>query len=257
MSCDARPNSLRVWQRAPAARVRLIAWPWCGAGASVYRKLARQMSDRIELAAVQLPGREDRYHEAAARSMTAAVEQVLPSLVAPDHRATVFFGHSMGAVLAWETAREWAERSGGGPALLIVSGHAVPTGPRADATRWHQADDSALMKNIAGLGGTPDVVLRDASLMRALLPALRADYAVLETHAPAQRPHLRCPIVACAGVDDPVVDIAGLKRWSTLTSGASSLHRWPGGHFYLIDQVGELARTMAHWIDLHVRLTKP
>ena len=97
--------------------------------------------------------------------------------------------------------------------------------------------------------------MRDTALMRTLLPALRADYAVLETHRPAPQPALDCPIVACAGVDDPVVDAVGLQRWAELTAGASSICRWPGGHFYLIDQTADLAQNIADWITLHVRLT--
>lgn len=200
---------------------------------------------------MQLPGREDRYGEPPLRRMEAMVQASITALAGHDDRPLVFFGHSMGAVLAGEAAHAWRGSSGREPALLIASGHGAPALPQADAARWHTADETALLRNIAGLGGTPAAVLDDPGLWQMLLPTLRADYEALETHIHVARPPLRCPLVACAGSDDTVVSAEGLQRWAGFTSGPFETQLWPGGHFYLVDRAAELARQIARWIDRH------
>jgi pyochelin biosynthesis protein PchC len=253
-SCPATarwPAALRIWRPSPAARMRLVCWPWCGAGASVYRKLAHALPENLELVAMQLPGREERYGEGLIRRMDAIVSENLDAIDAlrsADDRPIAFFGHSMGSIVASEVAFASREHFGWMPSLLVLSGHGVPGSTRLDSTRWHDADDDALIANIGRLGGTPPAVLQDSGLMRTLLPVLRADYEALETHRPAARDPLQCPIVACAGMADEVADSAALARWSSATTGAFLVDGFDGGHFYLVDAVRELAARLTSWV---------
>jgi surfactin synthase thioesterase subunit len=256
-STAGRPAALKIWRPSPTASVRLVCWPWCGAGASVYRKLAHALPESLELVAIQLPGREDRYGETLARCMDLIVADNLAALLAAasfDGRPTVFFGHSMGAIVAGEVAFAMREHASASPKMLVLSGHGAPVTPRPDSPMWHDADNDALLANLSSLGGTPPAVLRDSGMMKTLLPVLRADYEALETHRPVTRPPLRCPIVACAGAADTLADAAALGRWASSTTGVFSIETFDGGHFYLVDEVTELAARLAVWINRAVRV---
>src|SRR5688500_4817828 len=121
VSASRRP-SLRRFGGARQRLMRVVAFPWCGAGASVYRKLAPHLPDHVELLAVQLPGREDRYDERRLVRMQDVVEEVIGDVINLLDRPVVLFGHSMGALVAYEVARALRERVGCEPASLIVSG---------------------------------------------------------------------------------------------------------------------------------------
>jgi surfactin synthase thioesterase subunit len=248
-----RRGSLRNWSGGPEPLARLVCFGWCGAGASAYRRLAPGLPGHIELLAVQLPGREELFGEPRLRRMEQVVEHVLPDIAGLSDRPLFLFGHSMGALVAFEMALALKARLGREPQGLIVSGHTPPR-PAGEAVRgnggprWHEADDAAFLGHLGRLGGTPPEVLNDAGLMRSLLPVLRADYEVLETYRPsADAPMLSCPLIACAGVDDKDVAPEGLAQWRSRSTGRFTENRFPGGHFYLCAQPGVLTRCLADW----------
>src|SRR6185503_1192248 len=109
---SSRRTSLRHMGGSPRPLLRLVAIPWCGAGASVYRRLAPSLPDHVDLLAVQLPGREDRYSERRLRRMDQIVEDVIGDVIAAFDRPLVLFGHSMGALVAYEIALALRERTG-------------------------------------------------------------------------------------------------------------------------------------------------
>jgi surfactin synthase thioesterase subunit len=235
--------------------MRLVAIPWCGAGASVYRRLAPSLPDHIDLLAVQLPGREDRYGEIRLRRMEQIVEEVIGDVIAAFDRPLVLFGHSMGALVAYEIALALRERTGREPAALIVSGHGAPHCAETTRRCWHTADEAAFLENIRALGGTPDELLDDLPMMRAFMPMLRADYEVVETYRPHARPALSCPLVVCAGDEDREVSFETMQAWLRYTTGAGSLHWFTGDHFYLSSQPEALTHRLREWIAPAARLT--
>lgn len=249
-----RRGCLRNWGGSPEPLVRLVCFGWCGAGASAYRRLAPGLPGHIELLAVQLPGREERFGEPRLRRMEQVVDHVFPDIAALFDRPLFLFGHSMGALVAFELALALKTRLGREPQGLIVSGH-MPPGAAGEPARggggkrrWHEADDAAFIANLHRLGGTPPEVLNDTGLMRSLLPVLRADYEVLETYSPlVEAPVLSCPLTACAGVDDKEVGPEGLAQWRSRSTGRFTENWFPGGHFYLCAQPGMLTRCLADW----------
>jgi surfactin synthase thioesterase subunit len=245
----AVPRSyLRSFTRRPRPLIRLVCFPWCGAGASVYRKFAALLPEFVELHAVQLPGREDLFAEKKVRRMSELLDLLYPDMLAVMDLPVVFFGHSMGAVVAHEMAMRLRERIHREPAGLIVSGHRAPHLRLPDATRWHQADTQSLLGNLELLGGTPASILKDRALMKTYLPILQADYEVLETHRHEPRPPLSIPLIACAGVDDREVTFDGMFAWQTYTSKGFLLHWFNGDHFYLNDDPAHLAAQLATWL---------
>ncbi|GAB3579657.1 alpha/beta fold hydrolase [Amycolatopsis endophytica] len=179
--------------------------------------------------AVQYPGREDRITEAGqedARTTAAAVADALAGLA---ERPTILFGHSLGALIAYETARTLG---GHAPAHLVVSGRRAP----ADEVGGdlHRQDDDALVDELDRLGGVGTELLRDPAVRPVFLPSIRADFRVAETYRHRHGPPLTCPVTAVIGTEDTEVDAVQAGRWAETTRGPFTLHTLPGGHFYLL-----------------------
>jgi len=168
-------------------------------------------------------------------------------------RPFAFFGHSMGALIAFELTR-WLRRSGGlSPELLIVSGHQSPPRPNKLPPIHHLGREDF----IAGLRRfkfTPEPVLQNAELLELLLPALRADFSLYERYQFAEEEPLGCPLVALGALHDELVDQEDLEAWREHTSASFSAHMFPGDHFYLYTAQESVLRTVSE--ELMLRLAE-
>lgn len=263
LTSNARPPGYAALRRLggrPQPLARLVMFPWCGAGASVYRKIGRLLPEHVEVFAVQLPGREDRFRDTMHLRMADVVAEVLSEVLRLCDRPLYFFGHSMGAVVAYETALALRRCIGHEPDALIVSGHAAPTGRKLHRQPWHTSDETQLLANIRRMGGTPPELLKDPWTMQMILRIMKADYEVLETHVPQPHPPLRCPLVACAGVDDREISVEGMQAWAQRSSGPHKLHWFDGDHFYLAAEPQTFAQKLQQWLNpavLHALGTPP
>lgn len=217
----------------PHARVRLFCLPNAGVGGSVYRLWASAMPETIEVQAVQLPGRETRFREPALRRIPAVVDGLCAALAGRLDRPFAFFGHSMGAVVASEVARALHARGAAQPSHLFVSAYRPPHLPALHPPIHTLSDAEFIAEIQRRYGGIPAAVLQEADLMALLLPGLRADIEALETHLPAARPPLTCPIAVFGGDRDGVTPLAHLEAWRGETTGPVRVRVFSGGHFYL------------------------
>ena len=160
-------------------------------------------------------------------------------------RPYALFGHSMGALLAFELCRFIRRGEAALPVRLFVSGHQAPHYP--EKGRVHLPDE-ALTEEIRCLNGTPREVLENRELMQLLLPTIRADFAVCETYTCHEEPPLACPLTAFGGADDPQVSEAQLAEWCDYTSAAFSLRTFSGDHFFLHARQGEVLAAIAEEI---------
>ncbi|MFG2910080.1 thioesterase II family protein [Kitasatospora sp. NPDC048286] len=228
-------SSLRRFSPRSRARVRLVCFPHAGGAATAYRLWALDAPWDVEVCAVQYPGRGDRFDEEPEATMDGLVSGLAADLLRERSPvATVLFGHSMGASVAYETARRLA-RLGLGPAALLVSGQPAPQLSRAGAL--HDAPDGELLADLGRLEGTSRDVLEDQALLAALLPAIRSDYRVIETYRPEAGVRLRIPVTVIRAADDPEVTAAEAAGWREVTDGPCDQLVFPaGGHFYLHEQ---------------------
>jgi surfactin synthase thioesterase subunit len=219
----------------PDAAARLFCFPHAGGGAAVYAPWARALRDRpIEIAAAQLPGRDDRLREPACADLDCIVDGLADAIEPLADRPYAFFGHSLGALVAFELARRLRDRRAGGPAHLFVSGAHAPQIPRDTPPLRFIDGDAAFLEAVAATyGGVPKIVLEQAELRVALVPALRADLALTETYTYRDAPPLTCPIAAYGGASDPFVSEARLAGWREHTTGEFSCRLFAGHHFYL------------------------
>jgi pyochelin biosynthetic protein PchC len=223
---------IRGYRRVPGG-VSLFCFPHAGGAASYFHPWSASLAPGIEVLAVQYPGREDRAVEPCVTNIPDLADQIHAALRPSLPRTFAFFGHSMGAILAFEVARRIAREEGRGPAHLFVSGRSAP--PRHRHQNLHLAGNPALIAELRSLGGTDPRILQDSEVLELIMPAVLADYTASETYRFAPGDPLSCDITAMTGDHDLMVTAGDAAGWSAHTTGAFNLRVYPGGHFYLDD----------------------
>ncbi|MEW2355933.1 alpha/beta fold hydrolase [Spirillospora sp. NPDC029432] len=236
----------RCVETRPWASMRLFCLPHAGGSAVFYRGWARELGPAVEMHTVQYPGRADRMSDPFVTDAAQLARLIAGAMAPLLDRPAALFGHSMGAVLAYEVARLLEER-GTPPAHLFVSG-ARPPHDRGDE-RIADRDDDGLVAALADLGGTDAEVLEDEELRELVLPYVRNDFALIENYEHRPEPPLNVPVTAFVGDADSHVDPATAAGWSAATgAGPVPVKVWEGGHFYLVEKrsevIAEILRTL-------------
>nr|WP_068929118.1 alpha/beta fold hydrolase [Planobispora rosea] len=228
---------VRCFHPSADAQVRLICFPHAGGSASFYFPLSRALPPWIEVLALQYPGRQDRRHEQPIGNLRELADHVSRELTPWLDLPVAFFGHSLGATLAFEVALRLQQREQP-PSSLFVSGRRAPSRFRDE--RVHLADDQALLAQLANLDGTAPQLLGDEEALRMVLPALRGDYRAAETYRYWPGPRLTCPIHALTGDDDAMATLDEVSAWSEHTSAGFEMKVYGGGHFFLVDHATQI-----------------
>ncbi|WET82284.1 alpha/beta fold hydrolase [Amycolatopsis sp. QT-25] len=226
-------QDLRHWTRcfhpAPSAETRLIAFPHAGGSASAFRPLSAALSPTVEVHTAQFPGRQDRMGEPVIADLHVLSERLV-DVVAALPKPFALFGHSMGAIVAFEVARR-LETRGLVPAALFVSARRGPDVRKE--TSHHLAEDDTFLQEVSKLGGTDASIFDDPDIRALALPALRGDYKAVETYRYRPGTDVSCPVVAFAGNADPVLEIPDVENWREHTTGSFEMEVFEGGHFFL------------------------
>lgn len=252
---DSRISSTGQWitdegrAEGPEAPWQLFCFAHAGGGPSFFRPWQATLAPEIAIRPVLLPGRERRLDESPFRHVAQLIEPLCAALEPHLNRPYALFGHSMGAVVAYEAARRFSDGSAAGPACLLVSGRRAP-GLAGHRRRLSGLPDDEFLAEVARLNGTPPEVLGEPELLAMLLPALRADFELAETYQPLPGGRLRCPVVAYLSVSDPDVDQAAMLGWQDVTTGEFTMRVFSGDHFYLkggrADVVNAVRADMRH-----------
>jgi surfactin synthase thioesterase subunit len=214
--------------RAP---LRLLCFAHAGGGAAFFHGWRQALLPDIDVCPVILPGREARLRERPHTRTTDLVPILTAALEPFLDRPYALFGHSMGAMLAYETARVLDSGPLRPPLCLIASGRRAPQLPARRAPLY-ALPEPAFLHAVTQLGGMPEEVLDQPDVFRLFLPALRADFELNETYEHTPGPPLRCPVSALVGDTDPEVGVEEMAAWRPTTSGAFTLRVFRGGHFY-------------------------
>lgn len=220
-------------------KIRIFCFHHAGGCASFFNEWSDSFSDKYLIVPVQLPGREGRFSEALIHSLESLVDLLWQEIRPHLQQPYIFFGHSMGARIAYELAKRSASVGVSEPECLIVSGTRAPQF-LIDKVE-HSLPDDELILSLGKRGGTADEILAHSELMNLLLPVIRADYELIEK-APMDRKRrtLSCPILAYGGLSDEGVKVGHLEGWKEKTSGMFKIKRFTGGHFYLNASKNEL-----------------
>ncbi len=230
------------WRSSANPAIRLFCFPYAGGGAQIYRIWQKYLPPDLEVCPVQLPGRESRIGEAPLTNLNSLVKTLADVLAPLFDQPFAFFGHSMGAVIAFELAHLLKFRNFK-PQRLFVSGHRAPHLPNEFAPIYQLPEDK-FVNEVRRLNGTPEEVLAHPELMQLLIPLLRADFEMVQTYKYLPLPPLDCSITALGGTEDSGVTREHLADWRIHTTADFNLQMFSGDHFYLRSRQTEILRLL-------------
>jgi medium-chain acyl-[acyl-carrier-protein] hydrolase len=217
---------------SPQARLRLFCFPYAGGGVSIFRAWSDGLPADVEVCPIQLPGRGTRLMEPPFTRLSPLIQALAEALFPLLDIPFAFFGHSLGALISFELARQLRRERAVEPVRLFISADRAPQIPNRDPA-IHSLPEREFLVELCRLNGTPRKVLEDDELRQIMLPLLRADFAVYETYGYSTEPPLNCPISAFGGLQDHRVNRGDLEAWREQTSISFSLRMFPGDHFFL------------------------
>ncbi|MGG3571972.1 thioesterase domain-containing protein [Bacillus gobiensis] len=238
----------------PEARMRLFCFSYAGGGANVYKTWNKYLPDDLELASIELPGRGRRITEPSIRHKDILVETlkkaILPYL---EEKPFCFFGHSMGALIAYELIQSLNKSEGLLPRHFFPSAHRAPHLQRSTNKTTYNLPDDALIQRLRELDGTPETVLNNKELLNIVLPIMRADLQICETYQySADNKVLSVPITAFAGKGDRSVAVESIDAWSSLTSRSFDCIKMEGNHFFIHQHEQVIVQKIAETLELSV-----
>lgn len=229
----------------PKAELRLFCFPYAGSGAVVYRTWPNDLPAEIEMCAVQLPGRENRFREAPMSELTEVVRALAQALQPRLNLPFAFWGHSLGGLICYELAHFLRTEYGREPVRLFISARRAPHLPEPLAPIHALPNDEFIAQMQQRYGGIPQAILQAPDLLNAMLPMLRADFALFENYVHETRAPLHCPLTVFGGEHDRIVERRDLEAWREHTSGNFVLHILEGDHFFLRSAQASLTREIS------------
>ncbi len=230
------------------AKLRLFCFPYAGSNASIYRTWASHLPADVDVCPIQLPGRGSRFKEPPFTHLSPLIQTLIRVLTPYLDIPFAFFGHSMGALISFELARECRRRHITGLQHLFVSGRGAPHLPDPNP-HLAQLPDTEFIEKLRHYKGTPENVLQSEELMALFFPILRADFAVCETYVYWEGAPLSCPITAFGGFQDQTVRTDTVLAWRRQTETIFKHYLFPGDHFFLHSNQEALWQSLAQELE--------
>lgn len=226
-----------------ATKLRLFCFPYAGGSTAIFNTWGKYFPESVQICPVHLPGRGTRFLESPIAQFSLLINSIVKEIGTFLDKPFAFFGHSLGALVAFEITHQLRCNYSVQPAHLIVSGC---TAPRCKTERkvLSKLPDRELLSALRQLNGTPHELLENEELMILLLPSLRADFALYESYQYQSRTPLACPLTVLGGALDREVDWQQLALWKMETTNTFSLHQLPGDHFFLHSDKSALLRLL-------------
>lgn len=214
------------------AKLRLFCFPYAGGTANIFHAWQASLPSTIEVCPVHLPGRGKRLREMPFTHYQPLVQALAEGLRPYLDKPFVLFGHSLGAMLSFELARQLHRMQLPQPRHLFVSGRRAPQVVNSEPPA-HNLPDDQFIATLRKLNGTPAEALAHPELMQLMLPLLRADFEVCDTYTYMAEEPLAIPLTVYGGIFDTGVSREHLEGWQQHTTGAFSLRMFPGDHFFI------------------------
>ncbi|MFQ6398383.1 thioesterase II family protein [Nocardia sp. KC 131] len=231
--------------RNGATRPPLLICPHAGSGASAYRAFSKVLSEHFDVLIFQYPGRQDRAREAAASTLTELAAGAFAEFRGSEHNRGLpltVFGHSMGAMVAFELVR--AAEAAGIDVRLLAASAAVSPGRAADLPP-HPTDDEQILDHLSNIEGTGADVLASREVMRMALPVVKADYRAFDAYTCPVDVRVQARIHVLGGAEDLLVTPRELYGWANHSDQEIEVTVFDGGHFYLHDNAAGIAELLA------------
>jgi medium-chain acyl-[acyl-carrier-protein] hydrolase len=225
------------------APIRLFAFAHAGGGANVFSHWNKALPGAHVLAA-RLPGRESRIAETAHSAMDTLIDALAEQIAPRLDRPFVFYGHSLGGLIAFELAHRLREQGLRQPERLLVGAYRSPE-RKSPHPQLHALTDADLVTGLKRYDSMPQSIIDSPELMALLVPMLRADFSLFETYIYRERAPLDQPIVIYYGNDDRMVEPAEMDGWRTKSSADVRLHPIDTGHLFHLRNETELLELIA------------
>lgn len=233
--------------------LRLVCFAHAGGVPSFFNSWSRHLPAGIELMAACYPGRQARFGEPYAESLEELADRAAEALEPYTDAPLAFFGHSMGAVVAYEAALRLEARYGVQPLRLFLSGQPAPH--HMEPSSLHREDADTMITEVKRLGLSTASAMEHPELLEIALPTLRADFRLVETYAP-RLDKVKSPVVVYTGDQDPDCRPEAVGAWSDLTTSGFEVRTFPGGHFFLEAREAELLLHMVGHLRDDIRLAR-
>lgn len=221
------------------ASIRLFCFPYAGGSAAIYHHWPQLIHPKLVVCPAHLPGRGRRFSERPIEQVDCLINELLVAIIPYIDKPYAFFGHSMGALVAYELAHKISKAGFRQPEHLIVSGKQAPHLSR-NKHNLHHLPEAAFKEELKQLNGTPQEVLDSVELMELMLPLLRADFKLVETYQYNHSTPLTMPITAFTGVDDVDIPVSDIIDWKVHTHNDFKYYELPGDHFFINKAGGEI-----------------
>lgn len=221
------------------ANIRLLCLPHAGAGAISFHAWGKTLPRHIATCPVQPPGREHRKGEKPLTEVGPLVAELAPVVLAELNSPYAIFGHSTGAICAFELAREIRRLGGRAPVHLFVAGRPAPHLP-LPRTQVALLSPDELAELLRRLGGTPEELLADDDFLASIQTLLAADFSLNQGYEYYAEPPLEIPITALGSTADNGASIADMAAWEAHTQAGFQLHVITGGHFAVLQRAAEV-----------------
>ena len=216
----------------PQALSRIFCLPFAGGGATAFRDWGKLLGATIEVCPIQLPGREGRFNELAFEEAQSLAQVLARQLQPFTNKPFAIYGHSMGALVAFELTRVLQASGFAMPRALILGAHRAAHLPRIRETLYN-LDDKTFIQKSQRFGGFPDEVLANDELLQLLIPTLKADFTLCDTYIYAEQDPLNCPIHVFSGANDPDTPYEAMEAWRQHSSVSTKIHVFQAGHFFI------------------------
>lgn len=244
MFCSSALFVPSTWEAS--SEMVLFCFPYAGGSPYQFMDWKGCLLPEVQLAALQAPGHGSRLSEPAHHSVDEILCEIMPKFSTIGNRRFAFYGHSLGAILAFELAR-WLRKAGLPQPCHLFVGAARPPQLGPTSPSLHCLEEQEFLEAVQGrYGGIPSEILNNPDVLSIFLPALRADFVVYETYKYQPEPPLDCPISAFAGTRDPHVPAQVMTGWEAHTTARFNLRGLRGDHFFFEESRNELTGSILH-----------
>ena len=220
--------------------VRCFCFHYAGGGSQMYRAWVDHLPKRMDLYSILLPGRERRTHEPLMTECHEIVEAMIPELLPLLDKPYVFFGYSMGALVAWALAKKIQNIGYVLPRHLFIAASRAPCMRKGEEKLYDLPSEQFIVK-LTALGGIPEEILANHEIMDMYLPLLRADLTVADTYTPQDdEEQIDCPIDAFGGIGDMAITSKEIEGWKSHTRSSFHNKYFPDGHFFILHHFKEI-----------------
>ncbi|WP_311567530.1 thioesterase II family protein [Photobacterium arenosum] len=213
------------------AKVNLICFPFAGGSASVFYPWAARLPAHIQLLAYQPPGRAQRMAEPACMSIQDYMDDIWQDMKSITDKPFILFGHSMGALLAYEVIKKLDVHKICMPVKAVFSAAKSPWKNNRAKLISHLRDND-FINELKIKGGFPEQILNNKELMELCTPYIKSDYSIVEDYCSEKKYKLSVSSIVLSGMDDEISDNE-LAEWGDVFSQVPEIHSFPGGHFFI------------------------